>query len=118
MVSRAKFEEIGGFNENLAVAYNDMDFCFKLAEAGYYNVVRNDVVLYHYESLSRGDDRTDEAKMIRLGKEREHLYSIHPDYYYTDPYYNENLNQYANDFSINFLKLTENVCRIEAASGV
>jgi len=116
MVSRAKFEEIGGFNENLAVAYNDMDFCFKLAEAGYYNVVRNDVVLYHYESLSRGDDRADEAKMIRLGKEREHLYSIHPDYYYTDPYYNENLNQYANDFSINFLKLTENVCRIEAAS--
>ena len=56
MVDKKKFQEIGGFDEKLAVTYNDVDLCFKLLEHGYYNVVRNDAILYHHESISRGND--------------------------------------------------------------
>ncbi len=87
MVSRKCFEEIGGFPEELAVAYNDVDFCFSLDEKGYRNVIRNDVLLTHYESLSRGDDNIDDAKKERLKNERATLYARHPKYYNADPYY-------------------------------
>jgi len=39
MLSKEKFNEIGGFDEQLPVAYNDVDLCFKLVEHGYYNVI-------------------------------------------------------------------------------
>lgn len=48
------FEKAGGFDETLAVAFNDVDLCYKIYEEGYYNVVRNDLFLFHHESLSRG----------------------------------------------------------------
>ncbi|OGI16645.1 MAG: hypothetical protein A2287_06655 [Candidatus Melainabacteria bacterium RIFOXYA12_FULL_32_12] len=53
MVSKAKYLEVGGLNENLAVECNDTDFCFKLLEAGYYNLYNPHCILYHFESLSR-----------------------------------------------------------------
>ena len=84
MIGRSKFDEIGGFDESFPIAYNDMDFCFKLIESGYYNVQRNDVKLYHYESLSRGDDRKNKAKFKRLMKERTKLYDRHPEFYHKD----------------------------------
>ena len=40
MVSRQKYERVGGLDESLPIAYNDVDFCFKLLEAGYVNVQR------------------------------------------------------------------------------
>ncbi|MEE3481067.1 MAG: glycosyltransferase, partial [Lachnospiraceae bacterium] len=90
MVSKEKYEEAGGFDEELRVAYNDVDFCFSLIEKGYYNVVRNDAVFLHYESLSRGNDMSPE-KMARLNVERKRLYTKHPAYVKTDPFYNRNL---------------------------
>ena len=93
MIAKSKYNEVDGFEENLAVAYNDVDLCFKLVEAGYYNVLRNDVVLYHHESLSRGNDMIDETKMARLQMEREKLYDRHPKFYRRDPFYNVNLTQ-------------------------
>lgn len=85
MVDRAKFYEVGGFDEGFPVAYNDIDLCFKLAEAGYYNVCRNDVILYHYESVSRGLDNQDDEKMLRLAMERSKLYKNHPAFEGYDP---------------------------------
>ncbi|MBE5936547.1 MAG: glycosyltransferase family 2 protein [Lachnospiraceae bacterium] len=105
MVNKDKFNQVNGFNENFAVAYNDVDFCFKLIEAGFYNVVRNDVVLYHYESYSRGDDLIDEGKLKRLNSEREELYRKHPDFApgeCMDRFYNRFLAQGRNDFSNNY----------------
>lgn len=87
MVRKETFEQVGGFDEALAVAFNDVDLCYKLYEAGYYNVVRNDVVLYHHESLSRGKDGESEAKQKRLLKERELLYERHRSLYGRDPFY-------------------------------
>lgn len=91
-VERKKYDEAGGFCEELAVAYNDVDFCFSLYEKGYYNLVRNDVVLFHHESYSRGSDR-DEAKEKRLLEERKRLYQRHPQLYGRDPFYSRHLVQ-------------------------
>lgn len=91
LIEKQKFYEIGGFDENLPVAYNDVDLCFTLIEKGYFNVVCNNVVLYHHESVSRGYDNQDEEKMKRLIRERNKLYSKHPDFLMRDPFYNSNL---------------------------
>lgn len=101
MVARAKYEEVGGFDESMAVSYNDVEFCFKLAEAGYYNVQRNDAVLYHHESLSRGLDEFDEHKWERLLQEKQHLYDRHPQMNGQDPFYHESLIDNASDYRCN-----------------
>lgn len=99
MVQKKKFYEVNCFEEGLPVAYNDVELGFKLYEAGYYNVVRNDVVLYHHESASRGLDFEDEKKMKRLIREREELYKLHPRFKGKDPFYNRNLAPNKVDFS-------------------
>lgn len=101
LINKRKFATIGGFNENLKVAYNDVDLCFSLVEAGYYNVVRNDVVLIHHESVSRGDDRKVQEKFKRLMDEQSRLYEEHPRLNKVDPFYNVNLTQNRADFSNN-----------------
>ena len=59
VVRRDTYEEVGGFDEdNLSVAYNDVDFCLKLREAGYRNLWTPFAELYHYESMSRGSTDT------------------------------------------------------------
>ena len=63
MLSREKFDKISVFDEQFPVAYNDVDLCFKLVEHGYYNVIRNDVQLLHYESVSCGSDMADAKKI-------------------------------------------------------
>ncbi len=54
MVRKECFDEVGGFEEKLAVEFNDVDFCLKLKDKGYNNIYLPHVVLYHYESISRG----------------------------------------------------------------
>lgn len=100
-IDKKKFDEVGGFDEELAVAYNDVDLCYKLVEAGYYNVVRNDAVLIHHESVSRGDDRLSEEKFKRLMSEQEKLYKKHPKFDRKDPFYNINLTQRNANYSYN-----------------
>ncbi len=104
MIERKKYDEIGGFNEELPIAYNDVDLCFKLVEKGYYNVVRNDVKLFHYESVSRGSDMIDSAKMKRLQQEKKSLYAMHPYFDGYDPYYSENMKLISNMEGLGGLK--------------
>lgn len=91
LVSKDKYLEVGMMDESLPVAYNDIDLCFALYEHGYYNVIRNDVQLFHHESVSRGYDTISEEKMQRLERERNYLYKKHPDLDGKDPFYNPNL---------------------------
>ncbi len=100
MISKEKFRQAGKFDESFPIAYNDVDLCYKLLEWGYYNVVRNDVVAYHHESISRGDDNTDAWKQERLLKERIRLECIH-DELVEDFFYNRNLNPIGNDCTPN-----------------
>ncbi len=101
MLDRKKFDEAGGFDEGFPVAYNDVSLCFQLVELGYYNVVRNDVVLIHHESVSRGLDRASAEKEERRSREMQRLYEKHPMFkggY--DPCYNPNLVADRVDFSM------------------
>lgn len=99
MTNRHKFENAGRFKEALTVAYNDVELCFCYIEEGFYNCVVNDALLYHYESFSRGNDLKDPAKLKRLAKERNTLYTLHPNFKNKDPFYNINLTQRKTDFS-------------------
>lgn len=102
MIEKKKYIQIGGFDNELPVAYNDVDICLKAVEKGYFNVIRNDVCLYHHESVSRGLD-IEQDKKNRLMKEKEKLYLIHRDLCEIDPFYNINLSNQSGDFSLNIL---------------
>lgn len=95
LIDANKFKEVHGFDEQLAVAYNDVKLCFALHEKGYYNVIRNDAVAYHHESLSRGSDQIDDKKLIRMNTERMKLFSEFPDLKDRDPYMNDNFHQWS-----------------------
>ncbi len=93
MVSKKHFEEAGGFDEDFAVALNDVDFCLKLRKKGLLNIFTPFAELFHYESVSRGSDVKDagsenakryeeEAQRFRE-KWKEELEK-------GDPYYNPN----------------------------
>ena len=68
MVRKAVYEQVGGLDESFAVAFNDVDFCVKVREAGYTNVFTPFAQLYHYESKSRGLDE-DPVKRKRFVSE-------------------------------------------------
>ena len=102
MIERRKYLEAGGLDEAMKVAYNDVDLCFKLIEAGYYNVLRNDAILYHYESLSRGLDEQDDNKWERLLCEKENLYEKHPLMKGCDDFYHKHLIDNASHYACNF----------------
>jgi GT2 family glycosyltransferase len=89
-VTRAKFEEVGGFNENFRVAFNDIIFCFDLHKACKRNVYVADPLLIHHESKSRGYDDTPEKLAINLTEARK-TWSLHPQLMHDDPFYSPNL---------------------------
>ncbi len=99
MCRREVFAEIGGFDETLAVAYNDIDLCLKMSNLGYRNIYLPHVVLYHYESKSRGYEDTPE-KITRLHKEADYLLSKWQEIVDNDPCYNPNLTRDREDYSI------------------
>ncbi len=91
---------VGGLNEtDLKIAFNDVDFCLKVREAGYRNLWTPYAELYHHESISRGYDDTPE-KQARFRKEVEHMQAKWGDALKQDPYYNPNLTKDREDFSL------------------
>ena len=91
MVSAEDFASVGGLDETLAVAFNDIDFCLKLCEKGRRNVWNPAAELYHHESISRGAEDTAE-KQKRFWKEIAQMNERWAAYYEGgDPYYNPNL---------------------------
>ena len=68
-IKKSIYNEVGGLDEqNLAVAFNDVDFCLRVKKAGYRNIYTPYSELYHHESVSRGLDITPE-KAARFEKE-------------------------------------------------
>ena len=72
LMPRTVFERVGGFDEEFALAYNDVDLCLKAVRAGYRSVWTPDAVLVHHESKTRGEDDTP-AKRRRLLLEVDRL---------------------------------------------
>ncbi|MCM1038889.1 MAG: glycosyltransferase family 2 protein [Ruminococcus sp.] len=102
MIEKRKFMEVGGLDESMKISYNDVDFCYKLNQAGYFNVLRNDAVLYHHESFSRGLDEEDDGKWERLLLEKERLYKKHPGMEGKDIFYHNSLIDNASHYACNF----------------
>jgi GT2 family glycosyltransferase len=97
MTRRDVFNEVGGFNESdLAVTFNDVDYCLRLRKKGYLVVFTPSALLYHYESASRGFLVNPREVAYMWAKWRQELTS--------DPYYNPNLSLTREDFSVDFSK--------------
>ena len=92
MVETKKYLEIGGLDEiNLKISLNDVDFCLRLIEKGYFNVYSPDCEAIHAESISRGEEDTPE-KIARFKKEASYLKYRHKEIFKSgDPWYNPNL---------------------------
>lgn len=91
MMKRQVFEQLGGFEERLSVAFNDVDLCLRTVQAGYLVVYNPEVELYHYESKSRGAEDSEE-KVRRFQEEIEFMRCRWMDLLKKgDPYYNRNL---------------------------
>ncbi len=97
MVSADKFRAVGGFDESLAVAFNDVDLCFRLLERGWYAILASQARLVHHEFKTRGHDRSTAAKRARMLDELDRLYARWPQFR-ADPFYNPALSVSYPDF--------------------
>mgnify|MGYP000723229480 CR=1 FL=1 len=98
MMKRSVFEEVGGLEEELKVAFNDVDLCLRIREKGHLIVYDPYVELYHYESKTRGAEDTKE-KVRRFQGEIEYMRSHWIDILKNgDPYYNRNFRLDESDF--------------------
>lgn len=89
MCRREVFESVGGFEEDLAVALNDIDLCLKFVDKGYFNIYLPHVALYHHESKSRGAEDTPE-KMERYKREKLYLMNKWQKFFNNDPCHSYN----------------------------
>ena len=100
LVKASVYDEVGGLDEQFAVAFNDVDFCLRVRDAGCRIAWTPYAELTHYESKSRGGDEKDPAKAARFAAEQQRLYTIHgKENILDDPYYNPNLTRDREDFS-------------------
>ena len=100
LVKASVYDEVGGLDEQFAVAFNDVDFCLRVRDAGCRIAWTPYAELTHYESKSRGGDEKDPAKAARFAAEQQRLYTVHgKENILDDPYYNPNLTRDREDFS-------------------
>lgn len=102
VVEKAKYEQVGGLNENeLKIAFNDIDFCIRLMQAGYRNVWSPNAKLIHHESVSRGYEDTFE-KQKRFKNEIDYMKETWGELLENDPAYNPNLSLSHEAFTLAF----------------
>ncbi len=90
MVERESFDKAGGFDEQLQVAFNDIDLCLRIRRLGKLVAYNPYAELYHYESKSRGSDNTPE-KSERFNRETAYFEERWKQILTEgDPYYNRN----------------------------
>jgi len=100
VVRRTVYEAVGGLDEqNLAVAFNDVDFCLRIRSAGFRNLWTPYARLYHHESATRGTER-DAVSQERFAKEVEFMKATWGAQLSNDPYYSPRLSLDSEDFTI------------------
>jgi O-antigen biosynthesis protein len=90
VIRKSIYDEVGGLDERVAVAFNDVDFCLRVRDAGYRNVWTPHAELYHHESATRGSDMQPE-KYERFVKEVRWMEDRWGETLAYDPAYNPNL---------------------------
>ena len=101
------FEDLGGLDEvNLAVAFNDVDYCLRVREAGLRVVMTPFAKLYHHESVSRGKDDTP-VKKARAKREADYMRDRWQRVLQDDPFYNPNLNYSRPDFKLSHAPMVD-----------
>jgi glycosyltransferase involved in cell wall biosynthesis len=99
-VRKSVYEEVGGFDEqNLAVAFNDVDFCLKLRDRGYDVIWTAQAELIHHESASRGVDAEGEAH-ARFQREVAIMRARWGPVLDDDPFYGPNFDRHATDYRL------------------
>jgi len=98
MIKRSIYIEVGGLDEKIKVAFNDVDFCLRVREAGYRNVWTPFAEMYHHESASRGNEDNPE-KIARFRDEVEFMKTRWGEKLKQDPFYSSNLTLEHEDFS-------------------
>lgn len=93
------FREVGGLDETLEVAFNDVDLCLRTRERGYRNLWTPFAELYHHESATRGYEDTPE-KIRRFKREEKLMKERWGESLLQDPYYNPNLSLTSTPFSL------------------
>ncbi len=96
MIDAIVFHKVGGFEEKLPKAFNDIDLCLKVRKAGYNIVCNPHACLYHHESISRG---LDNHKETEFAKAIEYMQKKWDCKNFKDPYYNPNLTLIDENFS-------------------
>ena len=100
LVSSDIYKKLNGLEEQLAVAYNDVDFCLRVQGEGYRNVWTPYAEMYHYESAQRGRDSKAAEKIHRHAREEEFMRKRWGDKLKKDPYYSPNLTLVSEDYSL------------------
>jgi GT2 family glycosyltransferase len=100
MVSKKKFNEVGGFDKKLRVTYNDVDLCLKLLKAGYLNIYTPFASLTHYESKSVGKITSSERDQNEWKEAFELMQQRWNKYLERDPYYNDNFVQHGPGYNL------------------
>ncbi|MDD2759952.1 MAG: glycosyltransferase [Methylomonas sp.] len=98
LVKHAIFDALGGLDEQLAVAFNDVDFCLRVVDAGYRNIWTPYAEMKHHESASRGIEDTPE-KQARFVNEVTYIQARWKERLLADPAYSPNLTLEREDFS-------------------
>ena len=99
LIKTSTYKELLGFDEKLAVAFNDVDLCMKFRELGYLNIFTPFAEMYHYESKTRGLEEGEKLRRFERevaafrAKWKTHLDA-------GDPYYNPNFSLDRSDFSL------------------
>ncbi|WP_158615784.1 glycosyltransferase [Lautropia dentalis] len=99
MVRKRVYEAVGGFDETLKVAYNDVDFCLKVRAKGLRNLYNPFASFVHHESASRGSDLDGENQQ-RLLAEAAIMKGRWGALIADDPAYSPNLTLAGDDFSM------------------
>ena len=104
---RHLYQDLGGFDqENLGIAFNDVDYCLRVRQAGWQVIWTPNARLYHYESVSRGQDVSEERKHqakleVKFMRQKWGHLMNH------DPFYNQNLSYNRPDFSLSNAPLVQ-----------
>lgn len=99
VLRRTVFEEMGGLDEGIAVAFNDVDLCLRIRAAGYRIIWTPFAELIHHESASRGQEDNPE-KIARFNREVRFMLERWGASLDHDPHSNPNLSKQSGCFEL------------------